>query len=130
MAIQEKHFTDISHCHKIYLDNPKVKKRTVLDDLSGFERKRYDEQKERESEAQENHKKALANLEAGTAAYRIKAIKCPVTKAKAIKNKHESFDAVKERQDLELAVAYEKFKAVAQNADATIAEILAIRDGQ
>lgn len=59
----------------INLDNPEVKKKTVIADLSNFELARYEAQKERErleAEAQENYKKALANIEDGTAVHRVK----------------------------------------------------------
>lgn len=47
-----------------------------------------------------------------------------------IESKDETFDMVKERQGLKLMVAFERFKKVAQDANTTIAEVLAIRDGQ
>lgn len=51
-------------------------------------------------------------------------------KERDAKDQDEGFDEIKERQGLLLATAYEKFKSVAQDFDTTIAEILAIRDGQ
>lgn len=59
----------------IDLDNPEVKKKTVIADLSNFERARYEAQKERErleAEAQENYKQALSNIKNGTAVHRVK----------------------------------------------------------
>ena len=72
----------------IDLDNPDVKKQTILDDLSDFERKRYDEQKEREEReaiAQENYQKALGNLETGTADHRIKHERSKPAKSSTVK---------------------------------------------
>lgn len=60
----------------IDLDNPEVKKKTVIADLSNFERARYEAQKERErleAEAQEKHKQAMLNLKSGTAILRQKS---------------------------------------------------------
>lgn len=47
-----------------------------------------------------------------------------------IESRDETFDAVKERQGLKLIAAFESFKKVAQDAHTTIAEVLAIKDGQ
>ncbi len=57
------------------LDNPEVKKQTVISDLSNFELARYKAKKELdrlEAEAQENYKKALVNIKDGTAVHRVK----------------------------------------------------------
>lgn len=59
----------------IDLDNPEVKKQTVISDLSNFELARYKAKKELdrlEAEAQENYKKALVNIKDGTAVHRVK----------------------------------------------------------
>lgn len=59
----------------IDLDNPEVKKQTVITDLSNFELARYKAKKELdrlEAEAQENYKKALVNIKDGTAVHRVK----------------------------------------------------------
>lgn len=87
----------------INLDNPEVKKKTIIADLSNFERARYEAQKERErleEEAQEKHKQALANLKDGTAIHRVKRERTkpakkpaqgkPATKNKKINSKRRS----------------------------------------
>lgn len=73
----------------IDLDNPDVKKKTVIADLSNFERARYEAQKERErleAEAQEKYKQALVNLDNGTAVHRVKRERTkPAAKSKTVR---------------------------------------------
>lgn len=96
MMLKEQQFSNTSRYHKepsassssideveayakangiIDLDNPEVKKKTILDDLSNYELARHEakkEREEREAAAQENYQKALGNLETGAADHRIK----------------------------------------------------------
>ncbi|WP_010197045.1 hypothetical protein [Psychrobacter sp. PAMC 21119] len=75
----------------IDLDNPEVKKKTVISDLSNFELARYKAKKELdrlEAEAQENYKKALYNIKDGTAVHRVKHERTKPAK-KTAKKAHE-----------------------------------------